>query len=409
MKHMAEPISKNRTGHAVVVSLLGIAVATLLVYSITNALAGSTMASPPSSSSVVVLRGDASAASCPADNSATVTVDEAVAAVMHATGLGGHLAWANSSVRFAHALKLHLDMAYNTFTYHTPRGKPERHAYAILYMDDDRSHLCGVRALIASIRASGSDKDVLAIVPSGTTTKESTDYLKALGYIVKEVPLIRPNVQRDGYYASVFTSLNLWNLDDYDRVVKLDSDMVVLQNMDELFMYNVFAATLDWPAGKPIDWPDCKETELCQHTSHDWRPTHLNGAMFVLQPNRATYDDMMGILQRHEEQLEGGPSEQGFLNWYFKNKWFALPYYYNVRDAAINYFPQLFLSVTPRTFHYIGAYKPWKAPWDCNRNCRADPLRYLFNSEWYRFYNMVPITPETTPPGVQCYDFLIEP
>jgi len=206
---------------------------------------------------------------------------------------------------------------------------------------------------------------------------------------------------RDGYYASVFTSINLWALTEYDCVVKLDSDMVVLTNIDELFLYNVFAATPDYPAGLPFDSADCKETAVCQHTSHDFRARYLNGALLVVQPNLDTYNDMRGILERHEEQLVGGPSEQGFLNWYFKNKWFSLPHYYNVRMPAIRAFPQMFVVSPPRIFHYIGGAKPWKDNYACDKYCQHQPTERWHFELWYKYYND-PAMPDVYPPDVVC-------
>jgi len=298
---------------------------------------------------------------------------------------------------FADALARHLAAPFVGYTY---RSGPIRRAYAVLMLENDRQQLCGARALMASLRYTGTTADVVALVAPDTRA-DTRAYLEALGYKLREVPVIQPNVMRDGYYASVFTSINLWALTEYDCVVKLDSDMVVLTNIDELFLYNVFAATPDYPAGLPFDSADCKETMVCQYTSHDFRARYLNGALLVVQPNLDTYNDMRGILERHEEQLVGGPSEQGFLNWYFKNKWFSLPHYYNVRMPAIRSFPQMFVVSPPRIFHYIGGAKPWKANFACNKSCQNQPTERWHFELWYKYYND-PVIPAVHPPDVVC-------
>ena len=261
---------------------------------------------------------------------------------------------------------------------------------------------------MASLRRTNTTADIVAmIVPE--TSPPVRAYLARIGYRLREVPRIVPNVGRDGYYASVFSSINLWSLTEYDCVVKLDTDMVVLTNIDELFLYNHFAATPDYPAGLPVDTDRCRETQICQHTSHDFRAQYLNGALLVVQPDVAVFDQLRGVLDRHEEQLVGGPSEQGFLNWAFKDKWFSLPHYYNVRQPALRAFPQMFIVSPPRTFHFIGGMKPWKADWDCGAYCQASPLELWHSALWYPYYNdpALGTEPASYPPRRSaCHDHL---
>jgi alpha-N-acetylglucosamine transferase len=45
---------------------------------------------------------------------------------------------------------------------------------------------------------------------------------------------------RDGI---LWSKLRVWQLEDYDKVVMLDTDLIVLKNCDELFLYPEFAAS----------------------------------------------------------------------------------------------------------------------------------------------------------------------
>ena len=48
-----------------------------------------------------------------------------------------------------------------------------------------------------------------------------------------------------------FTKLHSWRLTQYDKCVFLDADTIVLQNIDDLFERDPFAAAPD------SGWPDC--------------------------------------------------------------------------------------------------------------------------------------------------------
>lgn len=62
------------------------------------------------------------------------------------------------------------------------------------------------------------------------------------------------------------TKLRLWNLTQYDRLVYLDADTLVLKNIDALF--NVAA---EFAAVSDVGWPDC-----------------FNSGVMVIRPNAAT-------------------------------------------------------------------------------------------------------------------------
>jgi len=64
--------------------------------------------------------------------------------------------------------------------------------------------------------------------------------LKAEGCVIVAVSALNPQSDLAHHYASarfseVWTKLRAWQLTDYQRLVFLDADMLVLQNMDELF------------------------------------------------------------------------------------------------------------------------------------------------------------------------------
>lgn len=139
-----------------------------------------------------------------------------------------------------------------------------------------------------------------------------------------------------------FTKLNCWLLEQYTKCVFLDADIVVLQDIDDLFEREEFSAAPD--AG----WPDC-----------------FNSGVFVFRPSRNTFNQLVQFASQQHSSFDGG--DQGLLNSFFSN-WRTsdisrhLPFTYNVTaNTFYSYVP----AVTKfrndiRVVHFAGALKPWQ-------------------------------------------------
>jgi len=139
-----------------------------------------------------------------------------------------------------------------------------------------------------------------------------------------------------------FTKINCWLLEQYSKCVFLDADIVVLQNIDDLFEREEFSAAPD--AG----WPDC-----------------FNSGVFVFRPSKETFKKLVQSASQQSASFDGG--DQGLLNSFFSNWRSAdisrhLPFTYNVTaNTFYSYVP----AVTQfrndiRVVHFAGALKPWQ-------------------------------------------------
>eukprot|EP00271_Cylindrocystis_brebissonii_P012038 TRINITY_DN30094_c0_g1_i1.p1 TRINITY_DN30094_c0_g1~~TRINITY_DN30094_c0_g1_i1.p1 ORF type:complete len:575 (-),score=88.81 TRINITY_DN30094_c0_g1_i1:1003-2727(-) len=161
------------------------------------------------------------------------------------------------------------------------------HAYVTLLYGD--SFLLGVRVLGQSLRLTGTLKDMVVLVSAGVSQR-SVEVLQADGWRVDRVNLLRnPN---DNYRASfwgVYTKLNVFNMTQYERVVYLDADTIVLSNIDELFGCHGFCANL-------------KHSE------------RFNTGVMVLEPSAEVFESMLAKVEVLPSYTGG---DQGFLNSYF--------------------------------------------------------------------------------------------
>jgi len=131
-------------------------------------------------------------------------------------------------------------------------------------------------------------------------------FLSKLGAQIIQVELIdRPthNMQKKppaARWLELFTKLRLWQFTKYEKIVYIDSDCIVLRNIDFLFGYPELSAP--------------------QNTLSDGREVGgWSAHVFVMQPSNKTFDEL--TYKMHTENFPTEYVEQSFLNWFFGEKW----------------------------------------------------------------------------------------
>ncbi|OEL22328.1 UDP-glucuronate:xylan alpha-glucuronosyltransferase 1 [Dichanthelium oligosanthes] len=230
----------------------------------------------------------------------------------------------------------------------TPRSSNSRQAYATVLHSAD-AYVCGAIALAQSIRQTGSTRDLVALVDAQNVGAEQRAALVAAGWQVRPAPRIRnPRAARDTYNEWNYSKFRLWQLTDYDKVVFLDADLLVLGNMDYLFD---------------------EAFELSATVNNGAR---FNSGVMVLEPCNCTFELLMSGI--HDiDSYNGG--DQGYLNEVF-TWWHRLPrranflkYVWAEGDRAAQ---ARVLDAEPaevHAVHYLGL-KPWLCyrDYDCNWN-----------------------------------------
>jgi Glycosyl transferase family 8/Alpha-2,3-sialyltransferase (CST-I) len=192
----------------------------------------------------------------------------------------------------------------------------------------------GARALANSLRDT-SDVPLLALC----TADADRIALAASGIHVIDVPPIaNPNLPGTfkRRFGATYTKLNVFRLDFLDRLVYLDSDTVVLKNIDDLFEGSGFAAAPD--AG--IDLPSSDT---------------FNSGVFAVDPSFELFEGLLRQLP-HTPSNDGG--DQGFLNNVFTD-WNRLPPEYNTTKRLFSHHPELYVPDDIKVLHYVGS-KPWE-------------------------------------------------
>lgn len=229
----------------------------------------------------------------------------------------------------------------------------QEYAYCTYTCSDD--YVDGVIALLNSIRDTNTIHDVIVMVTCDVSENNKI-IIKSLNGIIVEVPYIYYNGDnkhsiKDRYNETswkMFTKLNLWNLTDYKKLLYIDADAVVLQNIDHIFKVDIndgIAAVVD--GSKMLNY------------------TGIEAGVMLLSPNNHVYNNLLESLNSDKYDLK--MTDQSFLNDYFKEKIVSLDPKWNTRQKKHKSYKGSFI------YHWNG-----KKPWKHNSITNFELFKYYF-------------------------------
>ena len=142
-----------------------------------------------------------------------------------------------------------------------------------------------------------------------------------------------------------FAKLYLWTLTQYDSVVVVDADTLILKNVDELHAIPGFVASRD------------RDYNLGGLDSSDL----FNSGVLKLRPNKKMFNKMVHMWKSSKIYL--GAGEQSLLNKFFHRRWTGVRNVYNVLACclAINHPDNdKYLRRHTRIVHFTRTTKPWE-------------------------------------------------
>jgi glycogenin glucosyltransferase len=172
------------------------------------------------------------------------------------------------------------------------------HSFAFVTSVYDDATCDATQVMLYSLVMSQTVAQLVVLTLKGQLGQECTDALRTLGALVKEVdPIASPSGKSTQLYNQHlrFTKLLVWGMVEYKKVILIDSDMVVLKNIDHLFQRSDLSAVEDPGA-----------------------PGMFNSGLMVISPSTTLLAEMLEALP-NAETYNGG--DQGFLNSFFESKW----------------------------------------------------------------------------------------
>jgi alpha-N-acetylglucosamine transferase len=250
------------------------------------------------------------------------------------------------------------------------------HAYATLVTNAD--YAMGATALVRSLRLSGTQADIV-VLHTGGVSADALRPLAELGAMLVAVDLLPTS---DGFNArharakihaeapftkggkpafhtplDNFAKLRLWEMEQYERIVFIDADAIVVRNVDRLFAYPEFSAA-----------PNVYESLA------DFG--RMNSGVFVAQPSRATFARMLATLDAPDAFWRR--TDQTFLQAFFPD-WHGLPVFDNLLQYVWFNLPDLWDWASVRVIHF-----QYEKPWEAG-HAKADRLQPLI--ELWRAYH----------------------
>nr|XP_024370263.1 putative UDP-glucuronate:xylan alpha-glucuronosyltransferase 3 [Physcomitrium patens] len=251
-------------------------------------------------------------------------------------------------------------------------GNERRQAYVSM-VHTDASYVCGAIVLAHSIRLSGSTRDLVMLVDS-SILPEQRRALQAAGWQVREIERIRnPYAEKDRYNEWNYSKFRLWQITEYDKIVFIDSDLLVLRNIDFLFQLPEISAT-----------------------GND--QNRFNSGVMVIEPSNCTFGILLDQIM-DTRSYNGG--DQGYLNEIFP-WWHRLPkrvnflkHFWSNDTDELETKTRLFGEDPPELYvlHYLGM-KPWVCfrDYDCNWNLK-EQQKYASDSAhatWFKIHDSMP-------------------
>lgn len=212
------------------------------------------------------------------------------------------------------------------------------------------SYLMGVLLLAKSLREAQAKYPLLVVCSNGVSDKTKRILTRyGLEYVALDEAIMVDTTKYNvapGYehWNNTLDKLYVFSLTDYDKVIFLDSDMMVVRNIDHLF---------DTPHMSAVVADVFNEPGLRQ----------LNSGMIVIEPNKRDFEGLVNLWTSGGIKLPNAGDQDVIRGW-FKD-WenhpeLRLPQGYNV------FYSDCYSLVKPEqvepvyVIHFIGPRKPWQ-------------------------------------------------
>lgn len=230
-----------------------------------------------------------------------------------------------------------------------------KYAYITVLTNED--YLLGVKVLKKSMDMVNQSKNIpfVVLVPSDANEK-LLDELKESGIsFVQAENFTESILQRENkvaYWKETLFKLKVFDLTQFNKIVFLDSDMIVFINLDHLF-----------------GLPHMSCVAAGQELHSDW--VKLNSGLMVIEPSHKEYLGLEKLIDRvyRERTAAGfGIGDQDVIQAYYDEVWFESDKLHlsSVYNTMLGYAGYLYKNgdITGLddiyVYHFAGKEKPWR-------------------------------------------------
>lgn len=264
------------------------------------------------------------------------------------------------------------------------------------FLAGNGDYIKGVVGLAKGLRKTNTSYPlVVAVLPD--VPDDHRRILRSQGCVVREIePVYPPESQTKfsmAYYVINYSKLRIWEFEEYEKMVYLDGDIQVFDNIDHLFdlpngyLYAVMDCFCEktWshsPQFKIGYCQQCPEKVQWPAEMGSPPPLYFNAGMLIFEPNLVTYSNLLKDLKvTHPTSF----AEQDFLNMFFKDVYKPIPNVYNLVLAMLWRHPENVDIDKVKVVHYCAAgSKPWRYTGE-EENMEREDIKKLVK-KWCEIY-----------------------
>lgn len=143
-------------------------------------------------------------------------------------------------------------------------------------------------------------------------------------------------------FQDVFTKLQCLLFVEYEKIIMMDIDMLVVKNMDALFDLNPPSA--------------CSTSK---HIAHGEPLTgRINAGVMLLSPNKHEYDEIIKDINRSNQNKQYKNPEQDYLSERYAGRWTSISFLYNFQFGK-SWMTDKYNYNDAYNIHYSHHIKPW--------------------------------------------------
>lgn len=254
-------------------------------------------------------------------------------------------------------LKLSLDFSRRAF-------------FSALYTDN--SFLDGALLLGYTIKKHHAQYPMYMMHFKNTLSNRTLCSLRQVGWIPVVVENIPPPLKGTwSHFINQFTKLTLWNMTQFDSIIYVDVDNIVLGDISHLH--------------ELVANPSLTGFELAA-VADNWHGKfayHFNAGVLVLHPSNVVFNELIRTMSL-QGNYEPTMAEQAFLNAFFQLRYLQLPVIYNVNLAMYSAYPDLWkrLQTDFKIVHFT-LVKPFLKQ---SNKAYEFPLQ-LYHTQWNEYSN----------------------
>lgn len=295
-----------------------------------------------------------------------------------------------------------------------PKGEAEpskeeqcsSYAYVMLCMRGD-AYVPGVIAMAESIRMTKTQHDIVCMC-TPDVTDDACELIATVARVVK-IDYVQYNTKKmktkrqmelyGSWLSQAYTKWRCLELTEYKKILFVDADMIVANNIDHLFDLQAPAGTFSTPwareyakestfdlRGYPSEHGACVTAESIEKTFERTNGYTMIASMVLLEPNQKEFDELCSMIEHMQPfglDNWSTPDEQSLTYYYGvekKRNWTMIHQRYNSIVHKVDWLRDTKRGTcqVPHALHYFSSTKPWQD---------KDPIaKTVFNTSriwWY--------------------------